>query len=605
MSSRYKIITEWKTRARQAFEERERLYKDSELLDFEKYTYNRRFDDVADRKIYDVPLIAVMLRRLVASVYFRNPTLLIRSLSPEGDWAVPIITRLWNTKIRQMKLKDEMRMAIQDTFTCGWGVMKLGYDSEFVVTNEARFESEAQTMQASAVDLRKENRIAAGNPWWLRVHPADVAIQYGSRNVISGQWGVHRYFRQIDELKADPRFENTRDLKPDMDLPLAKTGDLSLAYQGDLPSGPGKTEGLVLVYEIRDLKEGRVRIVCANQKDRWLYNDVDEITNLIHRLPFYFNIFNPLSKSPYGTSTVDLMDKPQKEYNDIRTQDAKQRRISIVKMLMQRGVLKEDELENFTSEAVGPVIEVDGAVDDSRIRVFQPHPGMEMQIAAENTRRDLQEIAGMGRPQTGAFSSGRHTALEASQVQGAHDLMIQDYRNTVADVILDLVSDAHKLIAGIPGKAGFWTDERLIDLIGPMGQRQDVPFKGSDLRGDYSFEVDVDTSPPPSRSEVKQERMLVAQSLANHPRVNQDYLLRWVAEAFDDLDSNRLIIPEKQYNEAMKQTLQAQQQQQEQGRQQEEASERDRREQETDAKLQSDAVQTAVSGQNQSSEGSE
>ena len=603
MANRHKSIIEWKTRARQAFEERERLYKDSEFLDFEKYTYNRRFDDIADRKVYDVPLIAVALRRLVASVYFRNPTLLIRSLSPEGDWSVPIITRLWNTKIRQMDLKDEMRMNIQDAFTCGWGVMKLGYDSEFVVTNEARDESEAQTMQATAVDLRKENRIAPGSPWWLRVHPADVAIQYGSRNVISAQWGVHRYFRQIDELKADPRLSNTRDLKPDIDLPLSKNAGLSLAFQGDLPSGPGKTEGLVLVYEIRDLKEGRIKIVCANQKDRWLYNDVDEITNITHRLPFYFTIFNPLSKSPYGTSTVDLMDKPQKEFNDTRTQDAKQRRISIVKILMTKGVLSPDEMENFTSEDVGPVVEVDGQVDDSRIRVFQPHQGPDMQIAAENIRRDLREISGLGRVQMGEQAAGRHTATESAQVQGAHDLMIQDYRNTISDVILRLVSDAHKLIAGTPAQPGFWTDERIIDLIGPLGQRQDVPFKGSDLRGDYSFEVDVDTSPPPSRGEVKQERMLVAQSLANHPRVNQDYLLRWVAEPFDDLDGNRLIIPEKQFIEATKQTLQAQQQQQEQGRQQEEASERDRREQETDAKLQSDAVQTAVSSQNQPSEG--
>ena len=75
--------------------QREKLYTDSDFLRFEKYSYNRRFEDSTNKKIYDINLVAIMIRRLVASIYFRNPTLLVRSLSPEGDWSVPIITRLW------------------------------------------------------------------------------------------------------------------------------------------------------------------------------------------------------------------------------------------------------------------------------------------------------------------------------------------------------------------------------------------------------------------------------------------------------------------------------------------------------------------------------
>ena len=585
-------VMKWKDRCTEAFGERERLYKDTELRDFEKYIYNRRFntDSVAGKKMYDINLISVMLRRLVASVYFRNPKLLIRSLSKEGDWAVPIITRLWNTKIRQLDLKGEIRMAIQDAFTCGWGAIKIGYDSEFAIDSLAKEESESESKLVLPTELRSENRIAAGSPWWLRVHPSDIAIQAGARNVISGDWGVHRYFRRIDDLKADERFSNTAKLKPDIDLSLAKK-NMQFAYAGDLASDISQSEGLVLLYEIRDLVTGRMMVCAANQLDKWLFNEIDEITSLIDRLPFYFVVFNPLSKSPYGVSTVDLLDKPQKEFNDIRTQDAKQRRVSILKILAKANVLDQDAMEALTDEDVGPVVEINGQMTD--VQAFQPHQGMDMQIPAENCRRDMRELSGLGRNQMAEQTSGRHTALEMGNVQAAFDLMIGFYRGIVADVILDLVGDGHKLIAGTPAVKGFWTDQRTIDFIGSMGQSIAKPFRGTDLVGDYSFEMSVDTAPPPSRMQIKQERALIGQSLQDHPRVNQDYLLRYVAEAFDDLDGDRLIIPEEQYNEAMKQTMQAQQQQQQAATQQDEASKVSADERARDTKIAVEAVKSA------------
>ena len=173
----------------------------------------------------------------------------------------------------------------------------------------------------------------------------------------------------MDDLEADTRLSNTKELKPDMDLPAGGVSSLASAHQGALSTGVGKTEGIVLIYEIRDLETGKIMLTPANQKDRWLYNDVDEITNLTNRLPFYFIIFNPLSKSPYGCSTIDLLEQPQKEFNDIRTQDAKQRRISIVKIIVRQGLLSEEQMEQWTNEDVGAVIEAIGGVgaDDSRV----------------------------------------------------------------------------------------------------------------------------------------------------------------------------------------------------------------------------------------------
>ncbi len=585
-----KEVKTWKAKVRYAFEEREKLYSDTDISNFEKYFHNAQ---TTNDKVLSVNLIAPMIRRLIAQVYFRNPHLVIKSLDRSGEEKAPIIARLWNTKIDQLGLKKQIRMEIQDTHSVGWGVMKLGYETEFAVDPAAKFLSENEFQFSDQDTPAEQNVIAPGSPYWLRVHPADVALQVGRRDVDSATWAVHRYYRDLTSLKKDKRFKNTSGLVPDYAVNSARSGSQA-AYSDSLADQQARAkEDLVLMYEIRDLISGDIMVCAANQSDKWLYKEVDEITRLIERLPFYFLIFNPLTQNPYGASSIDLARRLQKEFNDIRTQDMHQRRVSILKVLVKKGLLSPDEMEKMVSEEVGPVIEINGQVDDSNIKVFQPHQGIDMQVASEAVRRDLREVLGLGRNQMGEQMSGRHTALESANVQRAFDIMVNDNRTTVSEHVIELVQGAHRLISGRPGVEGFWTDKRFIDLANEMGIRKDVPFKGTDLVGSYSFRVDVESSPPITTQQMQAERIGIYSALAQNPRINQNYLLKWTASVFEDLDGEQLIVTEDRYIQAQKQTLEAGQQLEDANRQKDEAAEANKRQDDRDTKIVTTAIQAA------------
>ena len=214
-----------------------------------------------------------------------------------------------------------------------------------------------------------------------------------------------------------------------------------------------------------------------------------------------------------------------------------------------------------------------------------------MQIAGETSRRDMREVSGSGRNQLGEQMGGRTTATEIGTIQQALDNKTGDYRNTVGEQVVELVRDAHAIVAGTPSTPGFWTDERVILMINQMGQTEPVRFRGTDLKGSYNFTVDVESAPPPTSGQIKAERASIYAALKDNERINQEYLIRWATEVFEGLDIERLLVPEEQYIAAKQQAMQAGVQMEAAGRQQEQQAAAAERQDKMDEKIQVAAVQ--------------
>ena len=52
-----------------------------------------------------------------------------------------------------------------------------------------------------------------GLPWALRVPGRDFLVPWGCESLDTAEWVAHRYLRRLDDIKADPKFENTKGLK--------------------------------------------------------------------------------------------------------------------------------------------------------------------------------------------------------------------------------------------------------------------------------------------------------------------------------------------------------------------------------------------------------
>jgi len=222
--------------------------------------------------------------------------------------------------------------------------------------------------------------------------------------------------------------------------------------------------------------------------------------------------------------------------NEIRTTMMKHRRISLIKLLAKRDALTPDDMERLTGESVGPVIQIDGSVADVRVLEAAniPQGLMTMDALVE---RDIEQILGMGSNQFGEYAPGSsdRSATEANIVNQATQIRMDERRDAVADLLVDLINQVHPIIFNR------WNEEQVIDLVGPGGVKIWVEFKPEELKhGGYNVTIDPDSTLPETKQVKEAKAVQVYGLLRQNPLVDPhkltNYLLRQFHGAeFDDM----------------------------------------------------------------------
>jgi len=509
-------VLEWKGHLARGKKYREKFYTEGDMLRFQNYFDNifplgtQRWDsknDPEDRSFVPVNLAATIGRQMVRQVYYKNPRVIVVPRKVEFQAHARVLQNITNAIIRKIMLKREMRMGIQDTYTLGTGIFKVGYDSEFGFSDEVLQSTEP--LEGSATDQGKKgelieyrSNVFSGMPWALRAHPNDFVVPWDTRELTSAPWAVHWFVRPLADVRADPKLNSTG-LEEDAEA-TAIMAELDIGID---PAGiPGGTVKMVALAEIHDLREGRVRVLAKNHK-RWLRDEEDVIATEIGHLPFHSLIFNPRSQHFWGTSDVHTIEPQLMELNDIRTQDMKQRRISIAHLLYNKALIEEEELEKLVSEDVGAAVAVDG--NPGEVATFmQYHQGPDMITASNTVQGDIRAMVGFSRNQLGTGMGGRRTATEIGEISQAFDVGIGGRRDDVNDVIIAIAEDIAQLIFA------FWTEPRVASRVpGPGGNLFDVTYTGPQLRAKYDFQIGAEDSRPVDSTSRKKEAVELINAL--------------------------------------------------------------------------------------------
>ena len=542
-------VVHWKGNIQRGTNFRQRFYKDSDWLRFEKYFQNihqvdgKDYDPKADpteRSMVIVNLIATIGRMLVNQVYYRNPHIFVRPQRAEHAAGAVILQNIINAIIRKVGVKHEMRMAIQDAYTLGTAIIKEGYDSEFGLSTDVQ--NAAEPLEASDTSEGKKGErieyrtnIFPGFPWAIRVHPADFVVPYDTRELASARWACHAYTRALEDVKADPKFSSAG-LEADTELAKRLSqGSLTEGTPGTDTTGAGsELPEIVRLYEIHDLRKKRVRVFAYNHK-KWLRDDPNILIEELGRLPFQALIFNPQSRYFWGISDVHTIEQQQWELNDIRTQDAKQRRISIMKFLYDAELIDEDELEKLVSEQVGAGVKCKGNPREA-VAFVQPHQGPDMMTAAKTVQEDIRAQVGFSRIQMGEQLSGRRTAKEVGDIGAAFDVGISAKRDRVNDILINTARDMAELVFA------FWRVPRIATRVPRTdGSLRDVLFTGPELRGEYDFVIGAEDSAPVNRAERKRELMELLGALKGIEGADIKGLLgQMLPNLYEGLDSGAL-----------------------------------------------------------------
>ncbi len=495
--------------------------------------YRNRF---GERQL-PINLVFAMARSLVPRIYFRNPRVVVTPTKPGFYWHAKVLERVDNWLIREMRVKKALKKVALDTFLYGTGIVKLGFDSEYGFS----LEDVSETGGLPSDDMDTENlteydvNIKPGMPWVKRIAPDTFVVPWGTEDLDDVPWVAHKIVRLLEDVKNDPRYENTKDLGGTLSHKPLPREERTLYDQDERSAA----DTYVALWEIHDVKRHRVYVVAENY-DKYLRNVPDDLS--IEGLPYEAVTFNPDSDFFWGVPDALIIEPQQLEMNHARKMQALHERFSLVKLLAQRGAIKDEELDKLVDPNADPLAVVFTEVrPNEAFAPFQAHIPPDYTLYIRELRQDVREQVGFSRNQMGEFDvSTRRTATEAAIVEQAASIRVDERRDALADMLENIIRKVNQMIFT------FWSDDRVVDIAGPDGRVYWVQFTGEEIRGEYTYKIDPESSLPVSSQTRKQEARELYMALAQNQRVNQDALLRHLLNQYETIDPEVFLAPSPQ-----------------------------------------------------------
>lgn len=481
-------------------------------------------------------------RALIPQLYFRNPKVSITAKKPGYTPHAMVLERVDNYLIKETGLKYELKSNILDTYLCGRGPGILGYDSEFGFNPKFSVDSMMQDSGLTAYSekgklIEYTDNIRPGMPWYKRCNPNDFIVPWGCHNIKDSRWFAFRKMRTLRDIKEDPKYENTSDLK----APYATRLEGSMAGNSDDKVQWNEKDTDNEWCELWEVHDKRTRMVYALTLDDPKFLRCEEDHLQFDDLPCRTLGFNEDPDYFWWTPDARLIQVQQAELNDIRTMAKKHRRAGLLKMIVDKN-LAPDELEKLLNDEVKAVARIDlGTQGDIRkvVSLLQSHVPPDLISYARETREDINQIIGFSRNQEGSFEtpSGRRTATEANIVQQASMIRVDERRDILADELVGIVKGYNNIIFDQ------WNDSRVIDIVGQDGARYWVRFTGREIKGDFNYDINPEESQPQSQATRRQDGMGLMEIAMKNPEAGFDlkYLSQQYARQFDWIDPNLLI----------------------------------------------------------------
>ena len=491
--------------------------------------------------ILPVNLFFSMVRTIVPRLYFRNPSISVRPSKPGHENAVfaKILERIDTRLVREMDMKREMRRSIQEAWMFGSSFGKNGFGTAFDPVMEI---GKDIARKGENEVLEYNQGIKPAMPWFSKTSVGNVVLPSGCKHIKEARWIAEMVRRPVDDVRADKRLSNRSKIRP------GASKDGSRFVSG---VGPVKEE-MVDLWEVRDKKTGQVFIITGdveagdNNGRHTLLQGDDFFLRTTGSFAQKMLVFNEDDERAWGIPDSKVLEPYQMEINEIKTQLMYHRRMATAKIMARVNTITRDQAQKFVDESVLPVIYMNG--DPSRdIKLLDSMPiPPELRVAAVDVIQDMRETAGFGRNQFGEFNPGSSdtTATEAQIVRQASEIRVDERRDIIADLMLDVFADVHQVVFN------FWRDEQVVDLVGPGAQPLWVRFTGTDLaRSAFSVLVDPDNSVPETKAIREQRAMALFQQLRSNPlidpiKLTQYLLTNLTGVQFDDLMAQLPAIPQ-------------------------------------------------------------
>ena len=492
-----------------------------------------------------------MARTLIPNIYFRNPYINITPRWKMGqermrlDIHAKVVEATDNWLMQEMSIKKEMKTALLDCYFTNRAIWKIGYDSQYgfipsQTEDELGLPDTTLSQFTKKGELTEYNiNVKPGMPWVLRVDPDDIFVPFGVRTLDECAWIDHRVIRPLQDVKNDKKYKNTRDLEGTHLEQIYKD-----SKRADFYREMSKICDWVELHEIRNRKTKEVFVIVPGYS-KYL-REPDEDILQIEGLPFVDCSFNEDVQYYWGPSDCTIIEPQQLEMNEARTQAMSHRRVAIIKFLVDKNVITQDEIDKMMSENVAPCIRINGSPTD-KVMILQPHIPQDLAQWGELIESDVRGLLGFSRQSQGELPPGRRTLGEVNIATMAKELRTDERRDMVADALSDITRKVNQIIFDR------WDAAHVVQVVGIDGARYWIEYTKDMIVGEYNTKVDVESMTPVTKALKRREIVELIGALAKFPGANIGYLMKALLREFDYLDAMAILpeAPETQNGQPM------------------------------------------------------
>lgn len=524
-------ITAWRDGLSDALEYRRKYGLEDQWAGLEGLFYN-----TTDSRIGQGPnLIASNGDAMLSELTVPEPYVRVIARRQDALTNAPVVEAIDNWLLEEIRLSEQVEYALLHAFLWGKGIIKLGYDSEFGFdpSNDVGMNGMTGITLSQFNDKGKmiESGIAKpGMPWGMAVLPHDIAVPWGTTDIETAPWVAHRIVRHIDEVRADPKYSNTKGLEPNVSMEdfVNSYSTVMKPYRaGSTTSRRGMTSKaeFVELWEFHCARTRRV-IVLATGYDKMLRSETDLLQ--LEGLPFVTIDLVPKARSFWVTPDASFLKQPQDEIDDITLQTSKQRRLGILKFLASEDAFDENELNKLTSAEIGAVAKVRSgvAMTEAIMKLENSNNNMAVYQDAEYIRRGAREVIGLSRNQMGEYeSAGRRTAREVMAVKEASQTRMGRRAAKVKGLYEKTIRKVNQIVFA------FWNTQRVIEVVGPEGESTWVQYTGDQIKGEYSYKIKLVETQTPGPAQAELGALELYGQLSQDPNIDPLALREYVVNA--------------------------------------------------------------------------
>lgn len=547
----------WLLQLERAKRFRDRYSCRSRWDDIDKY-YRHDFGEGAEKKP-NFNLVYMLGRALLPTLVYDHPRIINTPRRPEYlPWA-SFFDSVDNWLVKEMEIAEIMKDAVLTAYLCNVAPLQVGYDFP-ISANPLKKQKRVRSLEEDVDDIMgwgdikgNVNRSRRVNfPWIDQMHPGLFLIPYKTKNMRDCRWEAKFIAKPTRWIKEQPGVIKANCIPTHSATECVKGTELE-----DLLRETGDLENYTCFWEIHDAEEREWFWMCEDG----VFLTLPERDKLqVDGLPSTILSFNKNLKSIWGTPDAIYIEGQMLDGNETRQAGLKQRRVALIKGLIDQNLISEDEMEKLYSDDALPFVRVKNLGDKKlteAIALLQPHIQQEFFPYQEKCYEDAQRILGFGANQLGTFAPGRRTKYEAQVVEDTNMIRTSERRSLVANCISDIFRKVNQLVIR------HWSAPLVMRVVGVDGAMYWVKGRPEELRNlkaELSTDTDVESMAPASSQRTKDEIMQVLQVLGRMPNANTVPMLRQLLSKFPWADVNE-ILPQAVQGAAMSMPQFQQQQQ--------------------------------------------